>query len=120
MELLVDEKIHTHTTRVRCHSLANHLLLITYDHIGTMNTDAPKRREVAMQERLSADLDEALGTMLRDLPQALPDPGRENDGFHTVQQIRSNASRNPTIWGSVRAPMFATRKILLSSCPWPA
>ena len=73
-----------------------------------------------MQEGLPADLDEALRAMLRDLPQAFADPGRKDDGFHAVPQIRSNASRNPTNCASVRAPMFATRKILLSSWPWPA
>src|SRR5712692_506386 len=120
MKLLVHEEIQAHATRARCHSRANHLLLVSHNHVGAVNPDAPKRPKVAMQEGLPADLDEALRAMLRDLPQALPDPGRKDDGFHAVPQTRSNASRNPTNWASVRAPMLATRKILLSSWPWPA
>ena len=76
MELLVHEEIHAHATRFRSYNCANHLLLIAHNHVGTVNTDAPKRREVAMQEGLPADLNKALRAMLRDLPQSLPDPGR--------------------------------------------
>src|SRR4249920_646270 len=96
MELLIHKNTHAHATRVRCHSRANHLLPIAHHDVGSVNADAPKGHEVAMQEGLPADLDEALRTMLRDLPQALPDPSRKDDSFHAVPQIRSNASRNPT------------------------
>src|SRR5262245_47772181 len=120
MELLVHKEIHTRTTIVRCHSRTDHFLPVAHNHVGAVNADAPKRRQVAVQERLPADLDEALRTMLRDLPQTLSDPGCEDDGFHAVPQIRSNTSRNPINCASVRAPMFATRKILLWSWPWPA
>src|SRR5262249_5257696 len=107
-------------TGIRCHSRANHLLLVAYNYVGIVNADAPERRKIAMQKGPPANLDEALRAMLRELPQTLPDPRCEDDGLHAVPQIRSNASRNPTNFVSVRAPMFAMRKILLSSWPWPA
>ena len=113
MELFIHKEVHAYAGIVYCDSCANHLLLIAHDHIHGVDTDTSKRREVAVQEGLPPDLDQALRAMLRDLPQPFSDPGCKDDGFHAVPQIRSNASRNPPNCASVRAPMFATRKILL-------
>src|SRR5262249_30371143 len=120
MELLVDQKVHAQAECFGSHCRTDHLLFVPHHNICALNAETGERFEVAMEQALPTDFDQTFRTVLCDRPEALPDPGGENDSFHQSLQACSKASRNAVNCASVKAPMLAIRKILFSRLPWPA
>src|SRR5689334_12346718 len=113
--MFVDEELNVDAEGVGFCGSANHFLLVTYDDVSALHTQARQGRQIAGQQRLTADLNEAFGAMLGDGPEPLSDSGRQNDGFHGRLPISSSkASRNSTNCCSVSAPILAMRKMLCS------
>src|SRR5512145_2991150 len=120
MELFVHQVLNTNAEGIGRCCRPNHFLLVAHDDIGTLNTHARERSQITGQQSLPADLNEAFGSMLRDLPETFADSGGQNDGFHQGLPSSSKASRNSTNCTSVSAPMLAMRNTLFSRFPWPA
>ena len=97
MKLLVDQKVHAQATGIGFRGRPNHLLLVPHHDIGALDAEARQCRQIPMEERVPTDLNEALGAMLGNRPEALAYAGCQDDGFHVAAQMRSKASRNPWI-----------------------
>ena len=98
---------------------ADHVLLVADHDDRLLDAHARERFQIPEQQRASSQLDQTLGMVLRDGPEPFPDTGCKENRFHertaAVSSTCWKAARKPSISPSVNAPIFATRKILLSS-----
>src|SRR5207249_7050183 len=105
-------------------SRTDHVLLVPHHRDSLPDSSPGQRVQIPGQQHAPSQRDEALGPMLSERPQPFPNPCRQDNRFHerttTVSSTCWKAARKPSRSCSVKAPMFATRKILDSSFPCPA
>lgn len=121
MKLLVHEIGDVYPMALRANGSPDHLLLVSDHNRHVLDFDRGQGFQIAGQQGLPADLDQAFWFMLGHRPEAFADSCRKDNRLHAraaaPAMTSSNAPRKPSIWDSVRAPMLATRKTFDSSCP---